>query len=100
MISATISCPAASQASDLLVIGTGRRGSLRQLLGCSVFRYCMGNAKCSVRAIPPPHWPRRPVTAFTAGHSATASEILGKSACSEVPASLASGSPPRWHPQE
>ena len=45
---------AASQASDLLVIGTGRRGSLPQLLGCPVLRYCLGNASCPVLAIPPP----------------------------------------------
>lgn len=45
---------AASQAGDLLVIGTGRRGPLRQLLCCPVPRYCLGNANCPVLAIPPP----------------------------------------------
>jgi nucleotide-binding universal stress UspA family protein len=44
----------ARQPGDLLVIGAGRRGRLRQQLGCGVSRYCLANAHCTVLAIPPP----------------------------------------------
>jgi nucleotide-binding universal stress UspA family protein len=45
---------AASQASDLLVIGAGRRGPLRRLTGAGVSRYCLAQAHCPVLAVPPP----------------------------------------------
>ena len=44
----------ARQPGDLLVIGAGRRGPLRQRLGCGVSRYCLAHAHCPVLAIPPP----------------------------------------------
>jgi len=44
----------ARQDGDLLVIGTGRRGALRRLLGCRVNRSWLPNAHCPVLAIPPP----------------------------------------------
>jgi nucleotide-binding universal stress UspA family protein len=44
----------ARQPGDLLVIGAGRQGRLRQQLGCGVSRYCLANAHCPVLAIPPP----------------------------------------------
>ena len=45
---------AASQASDLLVIGAGRTGPLRRLTGGGVSRYCLARARCPVLAVPPP----------------------------------------------
>jgi len=53
----------ARQPGDLLVIGAGRRGRLRQQLGYGVSRYCLANAHCPVLAIPPP------ALAQQAGHS-------------------------------
>jgi nucleotide-binding universal stress UspA family protein len=44
----------ARQLGDLLVIGAGRRGRLRQLWYCPVARYCLAHAHCPVLAIPPP----------------------------------------------
>jgi len=44
----------ARQPGDLLVIGAGRQGPLRQLGGLSVSRYCLAHACCPVLAIPPP----------------------------------------------
>jgi nucleotide-binding universal stress UspA family protein len=44
---------AASRASDLLVIGTGRRGTAARLTGGKVSRYCLAHARCPVVAIPP-----------------------------------------------
>jgi nucleotide-binding universal stress UspA family protein len=38
---------------DLLIIGTGRRGSLRRVLRRSVGRYCLAHARCPVLAVPP-----------------------------------------------
>jgi nucleotide-binding universal stress UspA family protein len=43
----------ASVPDDLLIIGTGRRGSLRRLLRRSVGRYCLAHARCPVLAVPP-----------------------------------------------
>jgi nucleotide-binding universal stress UspA family protein len=43
----------ADQPSDLLVIGTGRRGLLVRALRKSVGRYCLAHAKCPVLAVPP-----------------------------------------------
>jgi nucleotide-binding universal stress UspA family protein len=43
----------ARQPGDLLVIGAGRQGPLRQLGGFSVSRYCLAHACCPVLAIPP-----------------------------------------------
>ena len=40
--------------SDLLVIGTGRRGAVGRLAGCHVNRYCLAHAHCPVIAVPPP----------------------------------------------
>jgi nucleotide-binding universal stress UspA family protein len=44
----------ARQPGDVLVIGAGRRGLLRQLRCCPVARYCLAHACCPVLAIPPP----------------------------------------------
>jgi nucleotide-binding universal stress UspA family protein len=38
---------------DLLVIGTGRHGTLSRLFGGKVARYCLAHAGCPVVAIPP-----------------------------------------------
>jgi len=43
----------ASQADDLLIVGTGRRGTPGRLLRRSVARYCVAHAKCPVLAVPP-----------------------------------------------
>ncbi|MFD4370931.1 universal stress protein [Streptomyces sp. NPDC058486] len=43
----------ADRAGDLLVVGAGRRGGLRRLLGPSVVRYCVTHADCPVLAVPP-----------------------------------------------
>jgi nucleotide-binding universal stress UspA family protein len=43
----------ASWQGDLLVIGTGRQGSLGRLAGGGVSRYCMARAGCPVLAVPP-----------------------------------------------
>jgi nucleotide-binding universal stress UspA family protein len=43
----------ASQAEDLLVIGTGRRARLARMFRGSVGRYCLAYAKCPVLAVPP-----------------------------------------------
>jgi len=44
---------AASRAGDLLVIGTGRRGTAARLTGGKVSRYCLAHARCPVVAVPP-----------------------------------------------
>ena len=44
----------ASWPGDLLVIGTGRQGSLGRWTGGAVSRYCLAHACCPVLAIPPP----------------------------------------------
>jgi nucleotide-binding universal stress UspA family protein len=44
---------AASRAGDLLVIGTGRRGTAGRLTGGKVSRYCLAHAGCPVVAVPP-----------------------------------------------
>jgi nucleotide-binding universal stress UspA family protein len=44
---------AASRAGDLLVIGTGRRGTAGRLTGGKVSRYCLAHARCPVVAVPP-----------------------------------------------
>jgi nucleotide-binding universal stress UspA family protein len=38
---------------DLLVIGTGRHGTLSRLFGGKVSRYCLAHAGCPVLAVPP-----------------------------------------------
>lgn len=43
----------AAEPGDVLVIGTGRHGTLRRLLACRVSRYCLGHAACPVIAVPP-----------------------------------------------
>jgi nucleotide-binding universal stress UspA family protein len=43
----------AAMPGDALVIGAGRRGSLRRLAGGGVTRYCVGHAGCPVIAVPP-----------------------------------------------
>jgi nucleotide-binding universal stress UspA family protein len=43
----------ASRDGDLLVIGTGRRGTVARLTGGRVSRYCLAHARCPVVAIPP-----------------------------------------------
>jgi len=43
----------ASRAGDLLVIGTGRRGTAGRLTGGKVSRYCLAHACCPVVAVPP-----------------------------------------------
>jgi nucleotide-binding universal stress UspA family protein len=44
---------AATRAGDLLVIGTGRRGTAARLAGGKVSRYCLAHARCPVVAVPP-----------------------------------------------
>jgi nucleotide-binding universal stress UspA family protein len=44
---------AANRAGDLLVIGTGRRGTAGRLTGGKVSRYCLAHARCPVVAVPP-----------------------------------------------
>jgi nucleotide-binding universal stress UspA family protein len=44
----------ASEAGDLLVVGTGRHGGLSRLLHGNVSRYCLAHARCPVLAVPPP----------------------------------------------
>jgi nucleotide-binding universal stress UspA family protein len=41
-------------ADDVLVIGTGRRGTVSRLWHGAVSRYCLAHAACPVIAIPPP----------------------------------------------
>lgn len=43
----------ACEHGDVLVIGAGRRGSVRRGLACRVSRYCLAHAVCPVIAIPP-----------------------------------------------
>ncbi|MFE7603443.1 universal stress protein [Streptomyces sp. NPDC057494] len=43
----------AQDPDDLLVVGTGARGSLRRLVHRSVARYCQTHALCPVLAVPP-----------------------------------------------
>ena len=43
----------ASRPYDLLVIGTGRHGTVGRLLGATVSRYCLAHAGCPVLAVPP-----------------------------------------------
>ncbi len=43
----------ADRPGDLLVIGTGRHGSVSRLAGGSVGRYCLAHARCPVLAVPP-----------------------------------------------
>ncbi|MFC4034966.1 universal stress protein [Streptomyces polygonati] len=43
----------AREPEDLLVIGTGRRGSLLRLFHGDVSRYCLAHARCPVLAVPP-----------------------------------------------
>jgi nucleotide-binding universal stress UspA family protein len=43
----------ANRASDLLVIGAGRRGAVRHALFASTTRKCLAQAQCSVIAVPP-----------------------------------------------
>jgi nucleotide-binding universal stress UspA family protein len=43
----------ASHPGDLLVIGTGRHGTVRRMSGGKVGRYCLARACCPVLAIPP-----------------------------------------------
>jgi nucleotide-binding universal stress UspA family protein len=44
---------AVGRAGDLLVVGTGRRGSAGHLTGGRVSRYCLARAGCPVLAVPP-----------------------------------------------
>ena len=44
---------AARDPGDLLVIGAGRRGAVRHLIGSRVSRYCLAHAGCPVVAVPP-----------------------------------------------
>ena len=44
---------AASRAGDLLVIGTGRHGTVGRVAGGKVSRYCLARAGCPVLAVPP-----------------------------------------------
>lgn len=43
----------AGQPDDLLIIGTGRRGTVGRMLRRSVSRYCLAHARCPVLAVPP-----------------------------------------------
>lgn len=44
---------AASHPGDLLVIGTGRHGTVGRLFSGQVSRYCLAHAGCPVLAVPP-----------------------------------------------
>lgn len=44
----------ASQPGDVLVIGTGRRGTLARVFSGRVSRYCLAHAHAPIVAIPPP----------------------------------------------
>jgi nucleotide-binding universal stress UspA family protein len=44
---------AACRTRDLLVVGAGRRGALRRMIGSRVSRYCLAHAHCPVVAVPP-----------------------------------------------
>jgi nucleotide-binding universal stress UspA family protein len=44
----------AHRANDLLVLGAGRRGTLRHPLHAATARYCLAHAGCPVIAVPPP----------------------------------------------
>jgi nucleotide-binding universal stress UspA family protein len=44
----------ADRPGDVLVIGAGRRGTLRRAAGCQVGRYCAARARCPVILVPPP----------------------------------------------
>lgn len=44
----------ADRPDDLLVIGTGRRGSLARLAHSRIAAYCIARAACCVVAVPPP----------------------------------------------
>ena len=43
----------ASDPGDLLVVGTGRRGTLTRVCPGRVSRYCLAHARCPVLAVPP-----------------------------------------------
>jgi nucleotide-binding universal stress UspA family protein len=43
----------ASDPADLLVVGTGRRGSLTRVFSSRVSRYCLAHAQCPVLTVPP-----------------------------------------------
>jgi len=43
----------ADRESDLLVVGTGRRGLLHRALRRSTSRHCLAHAVCPVLAVPP-----------------------------------------------
>ena len=44
----------ADSADDVLVVGTGRRGTLTRFWRGRVARYCLAHARCMVLAVPPP----------------------------------------------
>jgi nucleotide-binding universal stress UspA family protein len=44
---------AASEAGDLLVVGTGRRGPIERMMSGKVARFCLAHAGCPVIAVPP-----------------------------------------------
>lgn len=44
----------ASQPGDVLVIGTGRRGTLARVFAGRVSRYCLAHGRAPIVAIPPP----------------------------------------------
>ncbi|HEY5355927.1 MAG TPA: universal stress protein [Streptosporangiaceae bacterium] len=44
---------AACRPTDLLVVGAGRRGTVRHLVSSRVSRYCLAHAECPVVAVPP-----------------------------------------------
>lgn len=48
----------ASHPDDLLVVGTGRRGTLTRVFSGRVSRYCLAHAQCPVLAVPPATPPR------------------------------------------
>ena len=43
----------AASPGDVLVIGAGRRGSVRRCFACKVSRYCLRHAVCPVICVPP-----------------------------------------------
>ena len=63
---------AASRADDVLVVGTGRRGTPGRMRHGKVSRYCLAHAGCPVLATRRRRWSRRLVTVCTAGRSGAA----------------------------
>lgn len=71
----------ASQAGDLLVVGSGRRGAIHGIAGRHVTRYCATHAQCPVILVHPPAIPvgarLRRLTWQLTHHTITAEQVIG-----------------------